>query len=320
MVDDGFGTSVDAYNGTVVVGSPNDYSEMGSVNIFVNEARAGMKKQGIPEGNSFGAEVSLNKEYILVVDGAGESPSCVYIYSSRAPYPMKARLPYTADEEVVNAVIGEDNTVVVALVAAVHVYRYDGKATWHKETKLTFGMEDIPTIAISGDFVSVGLPDKRQGRGRVCMYRRGKGTWHLTQTIKPPKEQQFGENLALNNGQLAVSSTTHTFLYKLDKSTNSWSQDGNSLAGITGHMAIQHNILAVTSNDPRVNTVVSNLYKRVVDKHGKVSWFIRGSLGGDKLKADQKNWRVRIDGKLVYTSRIDESGEDRGVLYVHELT
>jgi len=319
VVDDGFGSSMDAYNGTVVVGAPSDYDEMGSIDIFFNEAKVGIKKEGIPEGNSFGAGVSINKEYMLVVDGAGEQPSCLYIYSSKHPFSLKARLPYGADEEVVDAVIGEDNTVVVALVSTVHVYRHDEKATWHREAKWTFGIEDIPTIAISGDTVVVGLPDKEPGRGRVVLYRRVKGEWHKTQAFAPKGVRQYGENVALNGDLLAVSSTKHTFVYKWDKSAAVWRKDGNFLSGISGHMAVQQNVLAVTSNDARINKIVANIYKRNVDKKGNISWRFRHSLVGEPLKMDQKNWRVKMDGKLIYTSRTDESGEDRGVLYVHEI-
>ena len=53
-VDDGFGSSMDVYNNTVVVGAPTDHDEKGSITIINNDGTT-TKVEGTTGGGSFGA-------------------------------------------------------------------------------------------------------------------------------------------------------------------------------------------------------------------------------------------------------------------------
>lgn len=235
---DSFGSSVAAFGGTALVGSPagdSGVADSGSAYVFTFDPvavtvpvfQAELNASDAAAGDFFGAAVSLDGETALVGafgnDDAGGNSGSAYVFV-RAVTVWSEQQKLTASDDLAGDEFGRSvavsgDTVVVGApmdddqdtnAGSAYVFeRFD--TTWTELEEIYSGDVDPDehsgaSVAISSDAILVGAPDD-DDQGEVNVYARNGVEWPRLMRIRASDREdsdRFGASVALSGGSLAV--------------------------------------------------------------------------------------------------------------------
>ena len=339
---DWFGVSLATFDHKLVIGAPEDYNSRGSVMVD-----KGLRVKGPAGGWLFGEHVDVSQQFMAMT---GQRPYSVYVYQSHSPYDMVARFPM--DGYVMSLAISDDNTIAVShYVSNTHcflltIYQFDGSSTWNivKNFKLEHGGY---SLAVHGDILVVGVLPASLDRGYVQIFNCVGGEWTKGQTIKQQNEGGFGLSVAVYGQHMAVRGIDIVFTYMLDQHKNTWINSGkHSVPGFLSQVSIQNDLMVATINDMKNNPGVCGFVYKLTElkannnnnnnnkinngsvattinnNHGDVVWkeSSRLTTKGDPLTSRHQQSAISIEGKFVFTGRVDYRNEGFGKVFVHDLS
>ena len=321
---DRFGKSLATSYHKLVIGAPGDDNCRGSV--MVGEVR---HVKGPAGGEDFGDFVDVNQQFMVV---SGQRPYFVYVYQSNSPYNLVAKLPM--DGYVMSLVISDDNTIAVSHYDNNHhvdlltIYQFDGSSTWNIAKK--FKLEDMGySPAVYGDIIAVGVLRASFDRGYVQIFNHVGGEWAKGQTIKQDGVEGFGVSVDIYGQHMAVSTVEGiVFTYMLDQHTNTWINNGkHSVPSVLSQVSIQNDLMVATVNDRKNHPDECGIVYKLTattsnNNHGDVVWkeFARLTIKGDPMTSRQSNLAVSVEGKFVFTGRVDYRHESVNKVFVHDLS
>ena len=318
---DWFGRNLATSYHKLVIGALNDDNHRGSV--MVDE---GMRVKGPDDENYFGMHIDVNQQFMLVSDSYS-----VYVYQSHSPYDMVARFP--KDSRVHSLVISDDNTIAVSHYDDNYdnwltIYQFDGSSTWNIAKK--FKLEDMGySPAVYGDIIAVGVLRASFDRGYVQIFNHVGGEWAKGQTIKQDGVEGFGVSVDIYGQHMAVSTVEGiVFTYMLDQHTNTWINNGkHSVPSVLSQVSIQNDLMVATVNDRKNHPDECGIVYKLTattsnNNHGDVVWkeFARLTIKGDPMTSRQSNLAVSVEGKFVFTGRVDYRHESVNKVFVHDLS
>jgi len=335
--NDLFGASVAANDDVFVVGAPSDYNHHGSITIYNSKANTSdaLVKIKSPGGMLFGIAVAVNKDFIVV---ATQSPSYVYVYSTKAPYTRyKAWWKAGYWTELSSITINDDNTVAVVgntyadHQAIVYVYKQTGATSWKQDTYMMFmGGADIgehPTVSLNGNVLAAGIPGSEYVTRRVHVYGDTGSGWKETDSLSAHQDVwYYGGSIKLQQNRLVASARTQdgikdlVFVYTLDPTSGKWVEEGGIIhppggpsmgSKLPAGVSVCKDLVFVSVSDrDTYPDVVAVVYKRVVDDSGNVVWQEYNTLTTrhDPLLSDQYNSVVNCNGDKVLVARTSRHG------------
>ena len=181
--------------------------------------------------------------------------------------------------------------------------------------------------------VVVGASEASHNQGRVHIFNRVGGEWAEGQTIKQHEHGVgfFGSSVAINGQHMAVSAHYGVvFTCMLDQRTNTWINNGkHSVPGDDGEsfVSIQNDLMVATINDMKNHPDECGIVYKLTattsnNNHGDVVWkeFARLTIKGDPMTSRQSNLAVSVEGKFVFTGRVDYRHESVNKVFVHDLS
>jgi uncharacterized repeat protein (TIGR01451 family) len=234
---DYFGTSVSVSGDSLVVGAPGDDTgvavDAGSAHVFSRAGSTWSEEATLflpsgTTGNAFGTSVSLDGT-MLLVGSPGEREGSVievgaaYVFvRSGVSWSLEQRLATTASFYLSfgKAVAVQAGTAVVGSrghapllngAGAAHVFVRAG-SVWSEEQELTASLPEMEAglgraVAVSGDVVLAGAPDRDRSSGSAYVFRRTGSTWDEEAKLDAPgtaHSDAIGSAVALDGDVLVV--------------------------------------------------------------------------------------------------------------------
>lgn len=306
--DDAFGYAVDIQGATIIVGSPDEPSQLagqstGAAYVFVRTGTSWTEQARLTAlitgaTGRLGVDVAMSGETVIV--------TC-------------SRWPIAP--------------------ASIFVYERTG-TTWTQQQELGItgpgsSAEFGKSIAISGDLIVVGNPS---GRGTVKIWTRSGTAWNEQNGLTTGDNVlRYGDEVALNGNTLAVKASSdpsqyqpgYVYIYVTNTNGNSWSfqekltpPDGDGYEEYFGNsLALEGDTLIVGDPQELVNTPSGNGFIYEYQRRG-TSWSRERRLSAsDGAFADAFGVSVAVSsGTIIAGAWYDDVGlnENQGSAYIFE--
>jgi FG-GAP repeat protein len=148
---------------------------------------------------------------------------------------LRATPPVTPSGPFGKSVAVSGDVAVVGANGINRAYVFEHRPTgWQQVTILGAGSNEFDrfgeSVAVANTTIVVGAPGYPRG-GRVYVYRRGAGTWHLWQTLRGSDTaasfDDFGQTVSVADHTIAVGAPTHGYkgmVYVFHQRPNGWRQ------------------------------------------------------------------------------------------------
>jgi choice-of-anchor B domain-containing protein len=251
LTGQGYGESLAVGDGQVIVGESLNTIAPGYVYVYEKDA-GGMwsevqrlEASNSAAGDHFGRSLALTGNHLLVGSTTMET---IYVFERdgsgtwRETQTLRAMGSVEGDYIGRMAAVDGDNVLMAAWAygesrGAVYVFHRDTNGRWSESAVLTgsdsqsgdlFGM----SIAIDGDVVLIGAPEKDGSMGAAYVFRRDdSGTWSETGKLTgngTSANSRFGRSVALREGRALIGASTHerglgsVFAYTYNEDSAEW--------------------------------------------------------------------------------------------------
>ncbi len=252
LAGQGYGQSVAVGDGQVIVGESLNTMAPGYVYVYQKDAGGAwaevqrLESSNSANGDHFGRALALTGNSLLVGSTTMET---VYVFERdgsgtwRETQAMQARGSVEGDYIGRMAAVDGDNVLMAAWAysesrGAVYVFHRDASTgRWSESGRLT-GSDSQPndlfgmSVAIDGDVVLIGAPEKDGSTGAVYAFRfDDTGAW--TEQAKLTGEgtaanSRFGRSVALRDGRALIGASAHeqglgtVFSYTYNQDSGEW--------------------------------------------------------------------------------------------------
>ena len=251
LVGQGYGESVAVGNGQVIVGESLNTMVPGYVYVYEKGAGGAwsevqrLEASNSANGDHFGRSLALTGNHLLVGSTTMET---IYVFEKdgsgtwRETQTLQAMGSVEGDYIGRMAAVDGDNVLMAAWAygesrGAVYVFHRDESGRWSESGRLT-GSDSLPndlfgmSIAIDGDVVLVGAPERGGSTGAVYVFQRDEsGTWSQRDMLTgagTAANSRFGRSVALRDGHALIGASTHeqglgtVFAYTYDEDSAEW--------------------------------------------------------------------------------------------------
>eukprot|EP01156_Anaeramoeba_ignava_P006116 Anaeramoba_ignava/a347796_407.p1 GENE.a347796_407~~a347796_407.p1 ORF type:complete len:726 (+),score=168.82 a347796_407:54-2231(+) len=221
-------------------------------------------------------------------------------------YYFSSSLAMTEDVIVVGTQKGYNGYWIAT--GSVYIYRRTGNE-WNEEAKLTpsDGQSDDlfgASVAIFGDFIAVGAPDKNNKIGKVYTFQYNSSAWIQQQMITASdgiENDTFGSAIAFNDNLMVITAAGATYdletasgkAYVFQNQSGTWVQSAilNSSevaanGNFGGNVLIQNEIIFITANKDNVSGL-TNAGKVYIYQYNITEWVQIQTLIADDAEANQ---------------------------------